>query len=140
MNARTLIRLLAYAIAIGAAIDPQIQSATPAPLAVALREPSGSLAQNLSRASAATQAAKVRARLDSAMPGALAINATAEPRAVVVVGPRLKRRRSLRAGRCPSFFPPRSRRRPCESSRSPVLDPFRRVGRRLFPRRSMGAA
>ncbi len=76
MNARTLIRLLAYAIAIGAAIDPQIRSARPAPLAVALREPSGSLAQNPSRASGAHQAAKVRARLESAMPGALAINAT----------------------------------------------------------------
>ena len=90
MNARTLMRLLAYAIATGAALDPQIRSPRPAPLAVALREPSGSLAQNLSRASAATQAAKVRARLDSAMPGALAINATAEPRAVVVVGSRLE--------------------------------------------------
>jgi len=107
MNARTLIRLLAYAIAIGAAIDPQIQSATPAPLAVALREPSGSLAQNLSRASAATQAAKVRARLDSAMPGALAINATAEPRAVVVVGPRLEASALPASGPVSFVLPPK---------------------------------
>ena len=107
MNARTLIRLLAYAIAIGAAIDPQIRSATSAPLAVALREPSGSLAQNLSRASAATQAAKVRARLDSAMPGALAINATAEPRAVVVVGPRLEASALPASGPVSFVLPPK---------------------------------
>ena len=91
MNARTLMRLLAYAIAMGAAIDPQIRSARPAPLAVALREPSGSLARNSSTTNGATEAAAaIRARLESAMPGALAINATAEPRALVVVGPRLE--------------------------------------------------
>ena len=113
----------------------------PAPLAVALREPSGSLAQNPSRATGAHQAAA----------------GSCPARVCDAGGARDQRDGRATRARC-RWLPARSVSAPCERagvlrcarqgagagrssrSRSPVLDPFCRVGRRLFPRRSMGAA
>jgi hypothetical protein len=87
MKATSIIRCLAYAVAVTAALDPPLRSNRLVPIAVSLREPNGALALNVPMAN---QAGAVRAALESAMPGDVAINTTAEPQAVVVAGGRLE--------------------------------------------------
>ena len=76
------VRWLAYAVAFAAIIDPSWRIHRPAPLTIAVREPEGALAASVG----STPGTILRARLESAMPGTVAINTPAAPRALVVAG------------------------------------------------------
>jgi hypothetical protein len=82
-------RSLACVVAIAAAIDPQVRFGRPVPVAVSLRDSSGVLAPDPAASTASAETAALRARLEAAMPGAVAINTIAEPRALIASGPRL---------------------------------------------------
>src|SRR6478735_9626199 len=78
---RTVLRLVACAIALAAVIDPAFRSMRPGPLPVTLRASDGRLVP-----AADAPGSSLRRRLGEAMPGALAINTAAEPAALVVDG------------------------------------------------------
>ena len=78
---RTVLRLVACAIALAAVVDPAFRSMRPGPLPVTLRASDGRLVP-----AADAPGSSLRRRLGEAMPGALAINTAAEPAALVVDG------------------------------------------------------
>jgi len=71
----TILRILAWAIALAAVIDPAFRTSRPAPLAVDVRDAEGRLLPVNS---------PIRRHLEEAFQGTLAINAAREPSAVVV--------------------------------------------------------
>ena len=74
---RTVLRVLAWAVAVAAAIDPGLRTSGSAPLAVDLRAADGTLLPSDS---------PVGKQLEQSFSGPLAINTAAEPRALVVEG------------------------------------------------------
>jgi len=74
---RTILRVLAWAVAVAAAIDPGLRTSGSAPLAVDLRAADGTLLPSDS---------PVGKQLEQSFSGPLAINTAAEPRALVVEG------------------------------------------------------
>jgi hypothetical protein len=89
MNGVVVMRGLACAMAVAAAIDPSVRLATPAPLSIAVRASSGALVSTDGTSGIPAEARDLRARIEAAMPGSLAINAMADPQALIVAGPRL---------------------------------------------------
>ena len=128
MKATSIIRCLAYAVAVTAALDPPLRSNRLVPIAVSLREPNGALALNVPMAD---QAGAVRAALESAMPGDVAINTTAEPQ-----GFGSKRQLSLSLVPFRSCFHRTCKAQQCGSCRSPALGRFCPAGLRLSQRTS----
>jgi hypothetical protein len=86
MSGTGVMRGLALAIAIAAAIDPPVRMARSAPLPVALRTPSGLLVPAGESSSVPAEARAVRALLAAELPGTLAINTLVDPRALIVAG------------------------------------------------------
>jgi hypothetical protein len=86
MSASAVLRSLACAIAVAAAVDFPVRVGRPAPVTVSLRDPTGALARDPGVSAEPADAIALRSRLAAAMPDALAINTGAEPRAVIVAG------------------------------------------------------
>jgi len=74
---RTILRVLAWTVALAAVIDPGFHTRGPAALAVDVRAADGTLLPATS---------PIRSQLQGAFPGTLAINAAREPSAVIVDG------------------------------------------------------
>ncbi|MEO7275389.1 MAG: hypothetical protein ABIX28_18240 [Vicinamibacterales bacterium] len=72
-----MLRALACVIAIAALIDPAVRTSRPGPLAVDVRAADGTLAP---------VGSPIRAQLEQALPGTLAVNTTAAARALIVDG------------------------------------------------------